>query len=668
MYAFTLKKDQQLHSKGFTKHLAAAPQLTSVTADYIYIDSGGEVDALCQPDPNAPPVILPVTIEQLQKHPQFPSYLGRSQHSDPNDPTVLLHHQTTALRQRFPNSQHFRLAVMNGFGHALGDTLIGVSAFQHVMAVLQAHLPSVSITIIQHLKAGDSVRRLQADLPFVDHVHTGSLPLADFCEFHGYFNFTGLISLPGYRERPPTDFILWWCGLDPSSIPPTQKRNRLPVDNAAQQSVLHAIQRHYGAAQQQTTTRRIFFGYTASVPLRSIPHHHAARLIAEMLASDTQLTLIIDRPLPLEHPRLWRAEALLDSPEKLVAMIANVDGVINVDSYGQHVADAMNQPTVLISTTLSRHHFPYYPNMVVQELPGARTLPGWGKVKLHDQEWQACESAYENAWQAMSGCSVLDSLNSAEHAAQSAPPAHWIALRSPAPPLSPPANHQAGIVGRAVIPPRWRAHHQRLITLLTGLVTPGAHAVQVGCWTGELTLRLAEHLGPQGQLQAIEPRLSAFMLLASYIQQQAAYQITPYHAFPSAQPRVQLPRLNPYAESSPLEFGNSQRTTPVMGLTLDSLTHPLCQLVVIMPPLSPQRVLATAEQLLQRPRPVVVLGPYSAEVLKKQLAALHQADYRYWASMDPIDQRWCLVALPAERPAALPEHFQAVDTQLTARP
>lgn len=666
MYAFTLKKDQQLHSKGFTKHLAAAPQLTSVTADYIHIDSGGEVDALCQPDPNAPPVILPVTIEQLQQHPQFPSYLGRSQHSDPNDPTVLLHDQATALRQRFPNSQHFRLVVMNGFGHALGDTLIGVSAFQHVMAVLQMHLPSVSITIIQHLKAGDSVRRLQADLPFVDHVHTGSLSLADFCEFHGYFNFTGLISLPGYRERPPTDFILWWCGLDPNSIPPTQKRNRLPVDNTAQQSVLHAIQRHYGAPQQPTTKRRIFFGYTASVPLRSIPHHHAARLITEMLASDTQLTLIIDRPLPLEHPRLWCAEALLDSPEKLCAMIAHVDGVINVDSYGQHVADAMNQPTVLISTTLSQHHFPYYPNMVVQELPNARALPGWGQVKLRDEAWQACETAYEEAWQALDGPCLLQALANAEQSALTAPPAQWPALNAPRPALCPPTAHQLGTLGRVQLPARWQAHHQHFTALLPWLVTPGAHAIQVGCWTGELTLHLVEQLGPQGHLHAIEPRLPAFMLLVSQLSQQVIHHATPYHAFPSSQPRVKLPVLNPYAESSPLEFGNSHRTTPVAGITLDSLTHPLCQLIVIMPPLSPQRVLATAEQLLQRPRPVVALGPYPAAVLQQQLQALRQADYRYWASIDPIDQCWWLVAIPAERHLPLPEYFHAVDATLTA--
>lgn len=93
----------------------------------------------------------------------------------------------------------------------------------------------------------------------------------------------------------------------PDTIPAVQKRNTLRVEEAARQRVTASLERHYGSAFA-AHERRVFFGFTASVALRSLPALHAATLIAEMLAEDPQLTLVIDRPLPveqpIEHPRL----------------------------------------------------------------------------------------------------------------------------------------------------------------------------------------------------------------------------------------------------------------------------------------------------------------------------------------------------------------------------
>lgn len=344
-------------------------------------------------------------------------------------------------------------------------------------------------------------------------------------------------------------------------------------------------------------------------------------------------------------------------PETLVTLIAQVDAVINVDSYGQHVADALDKSTVLVSTTLGQERFPYYLNMVVQELPNARDLPGWGRVKLSTAEWHACEHRYESAWQALEGSTLLTALGQAQHAALNAPAKQLTALRAPQSALRPATPLAPGALGRAIMPPRWQAHYQHIVTLLPTLLTPGAQAIQVGCWAGELTDALAHQLGPQGHLHAIEPRLPAFTLLASYLNQQGAHQVTSYHAFPSPQARVKLPALTPYADSSPLAFGNRQHTTPVPGITLDSLVHPLCQLVVIMPLFSPWRVLATAEQLLQRPP---ARGrPGALPQLSSAPAALRHANYRTWTFIDPLEYQGWLVAIPAERHLDLPAYFQA---------
>ncbi len=61
-------------------------------------------------------------------------------------PNTLLT-QLRTLRAAQPTRQHFRLLLVNAFGTNLGDNLMGLTAFRHVLEVLRQQLPNLSVDV-----------------------------------------------------------------------------------------------------------------------------------------------------------------------------------------------------------------------------------------------------------------------------------------------------------------------------------------------------------------------------------------------------------------------------------------------------------------------------------------------------------------------------------------
>lgn len=605
----------------------------------------------------------------------FPPRLGRIslglyEHGamqDHQQQSAPLAEQLAQLRQRLPQRRHFRIALVNGFGSNLGDNLMGITAFLHVAKVLEAELPAFSIDVLMGWKTGSACRdMLYRLLPCVQNVYYSGLSLAEFGHYDAHFDTSHLLGYPRYDSLPAVDWYLWWLGLEHEQIAAADKRNRLQLPHAPWQEVAQLLRT--GEVQPEGKSsqplRRVLFCHKASVPLRSIPKAQARRLASELLSANKQLQLIVDFSLDLKHPRLLDLDGKINSPDKFMALIAQVDGLITIDSFSQHVADACATPTLLLACALPAAHYPYYPYMHVHVLPGAEQLPGWGRTKTEsDEEWDGMATQYEQAWQRLKGKPLWPLLEEkiAQRSTQleSAPVQLQIAADQRGVrgfcQLAP-ATHSAPAHLRwtAENPsPAWEKVNQRLIELGSAILRRGSVVVHCGAGSSATAQRLAELIQPRGQYHLWEPRRLYAQTQAANFMLAGLDNLHLHQHLPAiGATQACLPDLDPYSESNPQQAGNARYQTDVTAAALDSVDLPMCRLLIVQPPLLFDEVLGSAQELLAKHKPWVLLGPLSQQQAWQAGEILQRLDYALWAEIaqnasSDAEQALLMVGVPS---------------------
>lgn len=349
--------------------------------------------------------------EALLSWEPFPARIGRVSTRYRGN-AVLFHEepapladQLEALRERKPGKRHFRIAVINGFGGNLGDNIVGMTAMREAAKVLGEHLPSFSVDIL----FGPDNREACADLlhePWMERISYLAPTVREFASYDAYFDFLNLITSPKYNTMPSTDWYLWWLGLDPVAVPVGNKRNRMALRWKEWHEVETLLRKAGG-------TKRVLFNPKASVPLRSMPEDVAVKLVKQLLDLDTSLSIVLDRPLPMEHRRVFSLGDAITSPELHKALVAQMQGVISVNTLTPHAADAASVPCVQLCTVYPPEMYPYYRYARNLNVPGFETLPAFRRPKVSEEEWKGMEAAYHEAWKGVKAKTVLASLNEA---------------------------------------------------------------------------------------------------------------------------------------------------------------------------------------------------------------------------------------------------------------
>jgi len=153
-----------------------------------------------------------------------------------------------------------------------------------------------------------------------------------------------------------------------------------------------------------------------------MPAEVAIKFAKRLLELDPEMKLVVDQPIDLKHKRLVDLSGKIDTPEKFKALIAQVEGLISVDSFAPQFADAASIPCAHLCATLPAEIYPYYPFSKVIELPGLQDLSGYRKFKVSDDEWQVIKDSYLKAWRQVDPKIVLDALVSAAQQVKKNPP------------------------------------------------------------------------------------------------------------------------------------------------------------------------------------------------------------------------------------------------------
>jgi hypothetical protein len=655
MHAFSVPRTVTVHDAHGQRRLTAARGL----------DAAGGLDPACvvlaihdsdacarraletlPSNPAGPAEAMRIFTEaDLAGWPGWPMRLGRP---DPNAPGAAaamaepmpLPDQLAVLRARHPGRRHFRIALVGGFGYNLGDTLLGATAWRLALPVLRATLPEVSADVLLGPLAGQACGGLISHEPGIARVDFRPPTLQDFSRYDAYFDFTGLIGLPRFHQGAALDWILWWLGLDPATVPDAEKRNRLSLPEDAL----------FWARERLSTVPgpRVLFVWRASTPLRSIPDDAAGRLAQDLLDLVPGLTLVTEQSLGLAHPRLLDLGSEATSAERMMALVACADGLVSIDSLALHVADAADVPCLLLLNSLPPGRFPYYPNTRIEVPDGMAALAGWGATKLSDEEWANAHDAYGQAWAAVSAGSVWAGL--AERMAFRSPPERrGMVLARPSTTPACAALPEPGSAFPHDRPSSLDAWFDAEIQRFAAVVLrPGATAV-MAC--GGPALALARQVSPAGALHLMEPRRLRAQKIAAEAQ---AVGLTTLHLWPAlageGDGRIEIPDFDPGGEADPGAWGNLARTKPAQVMRLDALALDECQLLVLRSPQEPVAALMGAAALLDACRSLIVTGPIaqaSLPALRNVLAARRYIGWVNWPDRANVDAA-LLIAAPSE--------------------
>ncbi|MBD3873684.1 hypothetical protein IEG05_00330 [Pseudomonas kunmingensis] len=693
MRFFALAQDVALDTNRIHRMYWGVDNPHALTLERLYLDVGVEVQLVAnqlkqlpetalqaQPDETAQADsdLLPLGLNLVNEDallgwPHFPARLGRIS-SRPAEGGLRFHledqplpAQLLALRARKFDKHHWRFAVVNGFGAALGDCTIGITAFRVVLRCLQRHFPSLSRDILLGPGSSAATADILGHAPGVERVLFQPLTAAEFAQYDGYFDFSNLTSRPGFSEMPIVDWVLWWCGLAPQDVPPTQKRNQGHIHQDAWQAVQVLLRQRSG--------KKVLFNPKASVALRSMPEDVARRFVQRLLELSPDIQWVIDQPLAFKHKRLTDLSGKITTPEMFKALVGHMDGVITVDTFALHQADISATPCVTLCSSIAPSFYPYYPHNTAIGIPGYDTLPAYRRPKVNDSEWEAYKSAYHAAWASLDPVEVLNLLRTkidekmadalAPKAAQ--PQAHpqaspSLTIGSPLPPAS--CEVQQGRVPRLKrqrLAPEHAWASQRFAVLTEQLVQPGSIAVMACAPDASLVLTLAERIAPHGELIVLEARAplarnveTALHLAGS----PCAARVLQAVSLGGAQ-HANINVLQPWSESHSTEWGNLPAVTTVPSQPLDSLALAHCNALLVQAPMHFELFVHGALETLQRCRPFVLMTPVSREEATAVLQAAQAAHYDFWVEAALPDTEpataasasaWLLVGVPRERP------------------
>lgn len=427
--------------------------------------------------------------------PMVPPHLGA--YFDAYEAYPTLERQLAWLKAQNPKA-HYRFLILASDG-GLGDTLMKATAYEQLFEVLGAHLPDFSVdfsgmTISSPLKSDQFYR-----FPQRGQILKEPVTVQKLLEYDAIFNMTGALTLELKEKNSFLDQMLLWLGLEPKAISAQEKRNRIVISRAAWREVATWL------SALPDTKRKIVFNHKASCELRSFPKQAAVRFIRDLVAQYPDIHVIVPQALPVQHERVTVYNNL-PTYHHLSALIGQADGLITVDSFAQHAADALNVPTVTLSSSIDiAQDYPYYPYLRNIMLPNAEQLPLYGQAVEIGKNWVQHEKAYQAAWAQIQPEQVMDALVSIVPAQEEA----RIIWREEAPPPRGllVQNAQGLWQQRAQPRPTWLEKAERYLgQWIEACVLANSVYAWVAPGDSPMPLQMAQFLGSGGHLHLYEPR------------------------------------------------------------------------------------------------------------------------------------------------------------------
>lgn len=239
-----------------------------------------------------------------------------------------------------PRADAARVAILNGFGRALGDGIVGLQAL-HV-ALRHGAIPPDPVLfrlpglppVQQELYAAAGFAEVRT-LPW--EAATPDVPFPPAAAFARVVELRDFAFDATFRRIAMIDFFLGRLGLDPATIPGPEKRNTWLANHAPSRAVAglgRAANQGWGEGLA-AIPKPVLLCPHSSMPLRDMPPEIAAAITDFFGAHGKSVTVQAEAP----------------SLAALCAQVAGAALVVSTDTAMVHLADAFRVPCLAFFPT-----------------------------------------------------------------------------------------------------------------------------------------------------------------------------------------------------------------------------------------------------------------------------------------------------------------------------
>ncbi len=254
-----------------------------------------------------------------------------------NIKNVDLNEQISSLK----NKKNPRIAILNGFGSGIGDTLIGITAFSSVYNLLgKSNAPKIEI--IYSPEQYSKLTSIFKYIKLVDKFHIAPITLKKLLEFDAIFDTGGLAHRPEFKNKPVVDFLLTIFGLNPDAIPNENKRNQLPQFHP-DENTKKCIQQ----IRDDNPGREIILLHPkTSSAFKNIPDKYMVKIINALHSTGRYIVVTDETIAGSDNLPVIDLSRQAKSFSGLCNVISQVDGILTADTCVYHIADCFSIPTI----------------------------------------------------------------------------------------------------------------------------------------------------------------------------------------------------------------------------------------------------------------------------------------------------------------------------------
>lgn len=299
------------------------------------------------------------------------------------------------------NQSGIKLALINGTGTMLGDTVLGASVLVHVANHLRSIAITPEIDVYCAWNARPGVEGIWEQVPGIGKDYGASLTIAELRKYDAFWDYSHLLNMKGYSSEHFGDFYFNHFGINPAQVDPRFKLPSVRVNKQAFTETKVELER------QSAGKRLIFIQPEASTKARSMPEAFLVKLIKHLVKNDG-FKLVIAGDLPKGLSNFDRKQTInlmeftKDNLDRYMSAIALSDYVISVDTLALHVAMGCNKPGIgLFALSEPAIRLKYSPQIRGVLIPNAPSLKYWGMHKSDDC-WLDYFHHYNDAWNMIS--------------------------------------------------------------------------------------------------------------------------------------------------------------------------------------------------------------------------------------------------------------------------
>lgn len=626
MNAFFLTQSVQLKTDIFYRFYEAAPDTEKVSKKDIYLNLSGELrliqEHLIKEGKDRSAFLIEEDV--LLQFETWPQRLGRLSNINKKltlneDLAEPLLDQLKQLKLTNPNKKIFRIAIVNGFGGNLGDTLVGLTAFRCVLPILKKYLINFSIDILYGIDSNKFNENLLVKEDYIERVLYQTINIQEFENYDAYFDTSALVRSPKFSELPICDWYLWWFGVNPSTFKANKKRNKINLNEA----------RFFEFKKKLSCNKKIvFFNAQASVSLRSLPLNLAESLLRKIININSDIIVLAQPELSIDHERIVNLSSIVKNTEEFIMALALSDAVITVDTFSLHLADALELPTLAFFATLPKENYPYYPKMTGVNIPNIDKLPAYLKVKIEDN--QVVEN-YHSVWQEAKVDYIIEEFISTNLNFKSNKKINFYEEE---------LNKKFFLVETNFgLEFKYIEYHEayiefqeRLCELLQEIIKPGQIVIASGIGYLKLAQNIGFALRNSGKLIVIEHRDAFSKIIYANLLNKGILNLEVVSSILKDNEETLVPELNPWFPFKAHAWGNEKsRVKKVETLTIDSLLKEEASgvnVIILQPPFILREIVTGALNEICKNKPIIISGPLGDSEKSLMVSKLSSLGYK----------------------------------------